>query len=85
MKISNVFVFDNTYIAFLSGLRSFEANSGKTSRNRIFGPGWVGSSCLNKGVNAKRIHSLKIFSFKKKKRNQNFHLTDEVQPMLLFV
>lgn len=27
------------YIAFLSGLRSFDANSGKTSRNRIFGPG----------------------------------------------
>jgi len=60
----------DTYIAFLSGLRSFEANSGKTSRNRIFGPGWDGSSCLNNGVNAKRIHSLNTSMRRKKRRYQ---------------
>ena len=47
-----------SYIAFLSGLRSFEANSGRTSKNRMFGPGWDGSSCWNNGVRAKRMHSL---------------------------
>ncbi len=57
-NIKDLIFSNDTYIAFLSGLRSLEANSGKTSRKRIFGPGWDGSSCLNKGVNAKRIHSL---------------------------
>ncbi len=55
-------------MAFLSCLRSFEANSGNTSRKRIFGPGCVGSSWLNNGVKAKRIHSLKIL--KSLKKNQ---------------
>ena len=52
-----------SYMAFLSCLRSFEANSGRTSRKRIFGPGCVRSSWSNRGVKAKRMHSLNTYVF----------------------